>query len=269
MSTSTNGPASLDLGRQDVAVDTVQVDMPVAAVQPSSATVEASGVLHVVPDGFYIPREGQQAPGWLIGLIDGIVQKRLGNVADFEAVTAQVQVLLGQLEELKEVYEQQEQIEALVAAQVNGLISPVQNAVGSLAQRVLTVENNTVGMTEVEVAISQQLDVVTTLIDVNQGVLDSRVEAVEARMLNVEEGRGDITHFTGILEIESEGLDSETFNDDRMDITNEVIQVYSGRDIVLQIGDLTIPTLTEDTFNNPTEDDFDDDYDEDDFDLGP
>ena len=246
MSTSTDKANVVDVDRPEVVLDNERIHIPVPAAEMVNEQVESSGIMHIVPDGFYIPNETQQPPGWLVNIIGLVVRQYIGGVADLDGISEQVRELLTQLEEMKEVYEQQQQIEQQVAAQVNALLTPLQNTVAGLTQRILEIEQDTVSLSDVHTAVHQNLDVVYDKIDLVENGANQRLTSLESRVETIEVG--DIENFSGYLAIESEGIDTDFYNDDRMDITNEVIHVYSGRDIVLQIGDLAIPVMSYDDF---------------------
>ena len=246
MSTSTDKANVVDVDRPEVVLDNERIHIPMPAAEMVNGQVESSGIMHIVPDGFYIPKETQQPPGWLVNIIGLVVRQYIGDVADLDGISEQVRELLTQLEEMKEVYEQQQQIEQQVAAQVNALLTPLQNTVASLTQRILEIEQNTVSLSDVYTAVGQNLDDVYDKIDLVENGANQLLASLESRVETIEVG--DIENFSGYLAIESEGIDTDFYNDDRMDITNEVIHVYSGRDIVLQIGDLAIPVMSYDDF---------------------
>ena len=246
MSTSTDKANVVDVDRPEVVLDNERIHIPMPAAEMVNGQVESSGIMHIVPDGFYIPNETQQPPGWLVNIIGLVVRQYIGDVADLDGISEQVRELLTQLEEMKEVYEQQQQIEQQVAAQVNALLTPLQNTVASLTQRILEIEQNTVSLSDVYTAVGQNLDDVYDKIDLVENGANQLLASLESRVETIEVG--DIENFSGYLAIESEGIDTDFYNDDRMDITNEVIHVYSGRDIVLQIGDLAIPVMSYDDF---------------------
>ena len=246
MSTSTDKANVVDVDRPEVVLDNEHIHIPMPAAEMVNEQVESSGIMHIVPDGFYIPNETQQPPGWLVNIIGLVVRQYIGDVADLDGISEQVRELLTQLEEMKEVYEQQQQIEQQVAAQVNALLTPLQNTVAGLTQRILEIEQDTVSLSDVHTSVHQNLDVVYDKIDLVENGANQRLTSLESRVETIEVG--DIENFSGYLAIESEGIDTDFYNDDRMDITNEVIHVYSGRDIVLQIGDLAIPVMSYDDF---------------------
>ena len=252
MSTSTDKANVVDVDRPEVVLDSERIHIPMPAAEMVNEQVELTGILYVVPDGFYIPNATQQPPGWLVNIIGLVVRQYIGGVADLDGISEQVRELLTQLEEMKEVYEQQQQIEQQVAAQVNALLTPLQNTVAGLTQRILEIEQNNVSLSDVQTAVGQNLDVVYDKIDLVELGANQRLTNLESRIETVE--LGDIENFSGYLAVESEGVDTDFYNDDRMDITNEVIHVYSGRDIVLQIGDLSIPVMSYNDFE-PEDDD--------------
>ena len=253
MSTSTDKANVVDVDRPEVAIDNERVHIPMPAAEMVNQQVESTGIMYVVPDGFYIPNETQQPPGWLVNIIGLVVRQYIGDVADLDSISEQVRELLAQLEEMKEVYEQQQQIEQQIAAQVNALLTPLQNTVAGLTQRILEIEQGTVTLADIHTAVQQNLDVVYNKIDSVEHGANQRLTSLENRIEAIE--TGDIERFSGYLAIESEGIDTDFYNDDRMDITNEVIHVYSGRDIVLQIGDLSLPTMSYDDFEPEDDDD--------------
>ena len=246
MSTSTDKANVVDVDRPEVVIDNERVHIPMPAAEMVNQQVEAAGTLYVVPDGFYIPKENQQPPGWLVNLIGLVVRQFTGDVTALDGVSAQVRALLAQLEEMKEVYEKQEQIEEQVAAQVNALITPLENTIAGLTQRLVQLESSKVTLNDVQTAVEQRLDVVVDMVGLLEHNTKQRFTALEERVGLAETGEMD--YFSGILEIESEGNDTDFYNDDRMDITNEIIHVYSGRDIVLQIGDLSLPVMEHEDF---------------------
>ena len=253
MSTSTDKANVVDVDRPEVVIDNERVHIPMPAAEMVNEQVESTGILYVVPDGFYIPKENQQPPGWLVNIIGLVVRQYMGDATELDKISAQVSALLAQLEEMKKVYEKQEQIEQQVAAQVNALITPLQNTIAGLTQRLVQLESNKVTLNDVETAVEQRLDVVVDMIGLLEHNTKQRFTALEKRVELTETKEMD--YFSGILEIESEGNDTGFYNDDRMDITNEIIHVYSGRNIVLQIGDLSLPVMEHDDFepdqNNP------------------
>ena len=253
MSTSTDKANVVDVDRPEVVIDNERVHIPMPAAEMVNEQVESTGILYVVPDGFYIPKENQQPPGWLVNIIGLVVRQYVGDATELDKISVQVSALLAQLEEMKKVYEKQEQIEQQVAAQVNALITPLQNTIAGLTQRLVQLESNKVTLNDVQTAVEQRLDVVIDMIGLLEHNTKQRFTALEERVKLVETKGMD--YFSGILEIESEGYDTDFYNDDRMDITNEIIHVYSGRDIVLQIGDLSLPVMEHDDFepdqNNP------------------
>ena len=246
MSTSTDKANVVDADRPEVVIDNERVHIPMPAAELVNQQVESSGIMYVVPDGFYIPNETQQPPGWLVNIIGLVVRQYMGDTAELDKISVQVSALLAQLEEMKKVYEKQEQIEQQVAAQVNALITPLQNTIAGLTQRLVQLESNKVTLNDVQTAVEQRLDVVIDMIGLLEHNTKQRFTALEKRVELVE--TNEIDYFSGILEIESEGNDTDFFNDDRMDITNEIIHVYSGRNIVLQIGDLSLPVMGHDDF---------------------
>lgn len=253
MSTSTDKANVVDVDRPEVVIDNERVHIPMPAAEMVNEQVESAGILYVVPDGFYIPKENQQPPGWLVNIIGLVVRQYIGDVADLDDISSQVRALLAQVEEMKEVYEKQEQIEEQVAAQVNALITPLQNTIAGLTQRLVQLESGKVTLNDVQTAVEQRLNVVVDMVGLLEHNTKERFTALEKRVELVETGEMD--YFSGILEIESEGNDTDFFNDDRMDITNEIIHVYSGRDIVLQIGDLNLPVMSHEDFEPEDDDD--------------
>lgn len=253
MSTSTDKANVVDVDRPEVVIDNERVHIPMPAAEMVNEQVESAGILYVVPDGFYIPKENQQPPGWLVNLIGLVVRQYIGDAVDLDDISAQVRAMLAQLEEMKEVYEKQEQIEEQVAAQVNALITPLQNAIAGLTQRLAQLESGKVTLNDVQTAVEQRLNVVVDMVGLLEHNTKERFTALEKRVGLIE--TGEMGYFSGILEIESEGNDTDFFNDDRMDITNEIIHVYSGRDIVLQIGDLNLPVMSHEDFEPEDDDD--------------
>jgi|LSQX01.2.fsa_nt_gb hypothetical protein len=254
MSTSTDKANVVDADRPEVVIDNKRVHIPMPAAEMVNQQVESAGILYVVPDGFYIPKENQQPPGWLVNIIGLVVRQYIDdNAADLADISAQVHAMLAQLAEMKEVYEKQEQIETQVAAQVNALITPLQNTIAGLTQRLVQLESSKVTLSDVHTAVEQRLDVVVDMTGLVEHNTKQRFTALEERVRLLE--TGELDYFSGILEIESEGNDTDFYNDDRMDITNEIIHVYSGRDIVLQIGDLSLPVMKHDDFEPEDDDD--------------
>ena len=256
MSTSTDKANVVDIDRNEVTIDPEQIHIPMPAGEMVNEQVESSGIMYIVPDGFYIPKENQQPPGWLVNIIALVVRQYVGDTAELDNLSAQITEMLKQLEEMKGVYEQQEKIEQMVSEQVNALISPMQNTIAGLNQRIAILENNTFNMGDVNIAIEQHLATTNQYIALVEENTGKRFDVLEQRMDSVEDG--EITHFDGLLDIESEGLDADFYNNDRMDMTNEVIHVYNNRQIVLQIGDLTLPVMKPEDFDEEP-DDFEDD----------
>ena len=256
MSTSTDKANVVDIDRNEVTIDPEQIHIPMPAGEMVNEQVESSGIMYIVPDGFYIPKENQQPPGWLVNIIALVVRQYVGDTAELDNLSAQITEMLKQLEEMKGVYEQQENIDRLINDRVNNLIGPMQNAIAGLNQRIAILENNTFNMGDVNIAVEQHLATTNQYINLVEENTGKRFDVLEERVDKIEDG--EITHFDGLLNIESEGLDADFFNNDRMDITNEVIHVYNNRLIVLQIGDLTLPVMKPEDFDEEP-DDFDED----------
>ena len=199
MSTSTDKANVVDIDRNEVTIDPEQIHIPMPAGEMVNEQVETSGIMYVVPDGFYIPKENQQPPGWLINIIATVVRQYVGDTSDMDALSQQITDMLKQLEDMKEIYEQQENIDQLINDRVNKLIGPMQNTIAGLNQRIAILENNTFNMGDVNTAIEQHLATTNQYIALVEENTGKRFDVLEQRMDSVEDG--EITHFDGLLDI--------------------------------------------------------------------
>lgn len=108
MSTSTDKANVVDVDRPEVVIDNERVHIPTPAAEMVNQQVESSGIMYVVPDGFYIPNETQQPPGWLVNIIGLVVRQYMGDSAALDNITAEIRSLLAELEEAKKIYNQQQ-----------------------------------------------------------------------------------------------------------------------------------------------------------------